>query len=409
MKKMLIIFLSLFFINNLVFAKVASDYSSPERLFKPSTEEEKTINAIKRIEELSEEDPKSYQHYEKLSVLYNYIGQYEKELEVLKKAIKYYPKDGKDKDILYGNLARTYLILNRPDEAKQALDKATKINPKNPINQMHLVQYYMKKRELKKSASALKRLNDLVSDAEQYYKAYNHAFLEEKMNNEELIAIFRELAKIDPQNSEAHKMYATALRNDFSNINKNFPTIMKEYKKAIKLDPRNIFNYITIANTYTVKARMNKDDKYFQNALDWLKKAKNIDPDHKKLPFVFGYCYLYMGEYDKAIINLEKAVRNNPKEEEPLEILLNAYNGKAYQAYKEGKNLEEGIDIIDKALSYQPENGIFLSTKAELLYKMGRYQEAYEYIKRGIALEPDYPEIQQDLKMIEEALKDKKN
>ena len=53
-----------------------------------------------------------------------------------------------------------------------------------------------------------------------------------------------------------------------------------------------------------------------------------------------------------------------------------------------------------------PNNGIFLSTKAELLYKLGRYDEAYNYIKKGIALEPNQAEIQSDVKMIEKALND---
>jgi tetratricopeptide (TPR) repeat protein len=84
--------------------------------------------------------------------------------------------------------------------------------------------------------------------------------------------------------------------------------------------------------------------------------------------------------------------------------LATAYNNKAYDFYKEGKNLEEGLELVEKAILLDPKEGVFLSTKAELLYKMGRYQEAYEYIKRGIALKPNHPEIQQDFKMIEEAV-----
>ena len=66
------------------------------------------------------------------------------------------------------------------------------------------------------------------------------------------------------------------------------------------------------------------------------------------------------------------------------------------------------MESIDKAISMYPNNGIYLSTKAELLYKLGRYNEAYEYIKKGIKLEPNMAEIKNDVKMIEKALNESK-
>ncbi len=86
--------------------------------------------------------------------------------------------------------------------------------------------------------------------------------------------------------------------------------------------------------------------------------------------------------------------------------MADIYNSKAYSLYESGERLEEGLEIINNAIFIKPNDGIILSTKAEILYKMKRYEEAYEYIKKGIKLEPNRPEIIQDFKNIKKALKE---
>ena len=101
--------------------------------------EEKAHDVIERMKDEIENDPENYTNYEEIAIFYDYIGFHEKAIEALKMAIKYYPEDEIDKDVLYGNLAREYIILKRLDEAKIAIDKALELNPANIINNMHLV------------------------------------------------------------------------------------------------------------------------------------------------------------------------------------------------------------------------------------------------------------------------------
>jgi tetratricopeptide (TPR) repeat protein len=154
MKHLIILFLSLFFISNPAFASLNSRPSTLGELNEPITIEGKLQKTIEWAQEKIEEEPKNYKHYFTLAFLYDRAGLYQEEAEALKNEIKYYPDDEEGKEVPYGNLARTYLILNRLDRAKQALDKAMEINPKNPINQMHLVQYYLEKKKFLQSISA---------------------------------------------------------------------------------------------------------------------------------------------------------------------------------------------------------------------------------------------------------------
>jgi len=45
--------------------------------------------------------------------------------------------------------------------------------------------------------------------------------------------------------------------------------------------------------------------------------------------------------------------------------------------YKQSlKNLEEALELVEKALSYAPQQPAYLDTKAEVLEKLGRFDEA---------------------------------
>jgi len=47
------------------------------------------------------------------------------------------------------------------------------------------------------------------------------------------------------------------------------------------------------------------------------------------------------------------------------------------------RNINEGLDIIERALSVKPDNHIFLYTKGSGLYKQGKYQEAYDILQKS--------------------------
>jgi tetratricopeptide (TPR) repeat protein len=405
MKYIIILFLSLFFVSNLAFARIGADIFDWKKNLNPElSQEEKAISAIKKIEKLIEKDPENYEHYFALALFCDHLGLYEKEAEALQNQIRYYPEGEEDKDVPYGNLARVYLILDKLDAAKAALDKAIKVNPNNIPNLIHLATYHLRKDNLQETAVALKKLSKLDPDGERYYDFYYRAIFDLETDNSKLIAVYKKITEIDSKNYEAYKMYATALRNNVGDISENFPSIEQAYKKAIKLNPEHIYSYISLGNAYLFRALQEREEKHYQLAFKLFKKVKELEPKNYKAAYALGNCCLYMGKNDLAIENLEYALEKDKENEKTKRLLATAYNNKAYDFYKEGKNLEEGLELVEKAILLDPKEGVFLSTKAELLYKMGRYQEAYEYIKRGIALKPNHPEIQQDFKMIEEAV-----
>jgi len=396
--------LSLFLLTSNLFANINLEPSFlVDGITKPSLEEQ-VFSVINGIKEAIKENPENYANYEALSIAYERIGLYEKSILALQTALKYYPENQNEKDFLYGNIAKGYLILKQLDKAKDAIDKAMAINPNNTINNQHLIRYYLLKKQYKQAALAMKKDSDMSIEENTYFDWYQYISFDLYMDAPEAINIFQHLVELDPKSNDAHRTLATAIRGNLDDLESNFSRIIEEYKKALNCRPDHVLTHIGIANTYMFMALRTKDENYNQIALEWFDKASKINPKHEKLFYAMANFYGYTEKHDKAILKLKEAILLGFNDQYMMQALAMAYNNKAYSLYQEGKDLNKGLEVIEKAIKLNPNDGIILSTKAELLYKLGKFEEAYTYIKRGIALEPDYIEIQQDLKMIEEAL-----
>lgn len=375
-----------------------------EKLYERASEDHRNQRLIKAIKEAIKEEPDNYKHYYELAYVYEYIGDYDKQLGLFKQIIKYYPKGYPDLDIHYGNLAMSYIRAGMLDKAKLLLDKALLLNPKNSYNHWHLLTCYTLKGLYEEAALEMKILSDLNPGDDCYYDIYRY-ILDKDEDLEKMANLFRKAVKVNPNSHLSRRMLAIALRNNPDSFLQNLPIVMKEFKKALKLNPKYLPTYISIADTYMLHAVKVGNKAYFKKALKWFNKAQKIDPNNIRLFYAMGNCYVYMGEYDKGIEKLEYVISRGLRDVGPVEVLAKAYNNKAYDLYIKGEDLEEGLEMINKAIRLVPDNGIILGTKAEILYKMERHEEAYEYIQRALVLEPNHLEMKQDLENIENALK----
>lgn len=356
------------------------------------------------------EEPYNYENYGILAFVYDYIGDYENALEAFKLEVAYLPEDAEEKDIYYGNLARAFMLTDQWEQGREWLDKADAINPDNHFNRWNAFDYYVQhKKDFPAAAMELKKLDQILGeDRDPYHEAYMKV-LDTLKDGEAVISLFKETVKAEPNNFKTHRMLGAAIRNlPSGDYQKQFSLAMEELNTAYELNPRYIPTIITIANAHMFLELLAKKEGGYKTAEEWFEKAYAIDPDNVKAALAHGILLSYMQSYDKAIEKLEFAHANDNEDDTIKSSLAASYNGKAYGFYQAGEHLEEGLILVEKALALQPQDGFILSTKAELLYKLGRFQEAYEYIKKGITLEPDHAEIQQDFKMIEAALGIKK-
>jgi Flp pilus assembly protein TadD len=68
-----------------------------------------------------------------------------------------------------------------------------------------------------------------------------------------------------------------------------------------------------------------------------------------------------------------------------------------YSWIDRGINLEEGFDLIRKAVALEPESGQIVDSLGWAHYRLGQYEEAVDYLERAVALEPGDPVLNDHL------------
>ncbi len=109
----------------------------------------------------------------------------------------------------------------------------------------------------------------------------------------------------------------------------------------------------------------------YKNAIKHLKKATELNLDHKKAFYNLGAVYEKIKEYDAAIENLEEAFENNSKN-------LNALILKAKCYVLLGKR-EEGIETYKKVLQIEPNHEDSIFNTGFHYKQLKNYKKAREY------------------------------
>jgi tetratricopeptide (TPR) repeat protein len=361
-------------------------------------------DAADEIQAEIQKNPANEANYAALAFIYDYAGSYGKAAEALRAEIRYAPEKS-EWDTIYGNLAREYLNLDRVDEAGKPALKSLKFNPRNINSHMSLLKSYILKGEYKKAALELKVLSELDKEMDFYYEIYTSCFDKIK-NKNDIIELFRESVKVNPDNPLSHRALGTAIRDlSHDDMEKNLSIVMESFNKALELNKNYIPTYISIANTYLYLGFKTNNKAYFEDSLVWINKAHKLDPRNLKVAYSMGNIFLAMDEYDKGIEKLEYAFYNGASDKDTIMLMAAAYNNQAYSYYETGKNIDRGLNMIDKAIMLDPNNGLILSTKAELLYKKKRFKDAYMCIQKAMALAPDEPGMREEFENIEKAAK----
>ncbi|MFA5060044.1 MAG: CDC27 family protein [Candidatus Omnitrophota bacterium] len=362
---------------------------------------------IRAIEEAIDESPGDPSLYYELALIYGSVKNYSKTIEFLKKTIAYSSDDQKLLIALHCILAKQYMWIKDFNKAREAIDKIRGHDPENLFVYTVDTEYFILKKDWVKAAKKLKEAEGACAaeNIDCYWDAWNFC-LKKVKSKKDIIELFRLGVEENPNSAKAHRAYAAALRGSFETIQEDFPIVMQELQKAYELDPKYVPTMLMIANTHMFLGISSKDKSHFKDALSWFSKARSADPKNLRSLYALGYFYYLTGDNLKAIKKLEYLLKKNPDDEDVTEILAYSYNNQAFHAhYETGKNLSRGLRLIEKAIKLLPYSAVILSTKAELLYKMGKLSEAKKVINQAAVFAPSHPSVKKDIFVIEEALK----
>ena len=126
---------------------------------------------------------------------------------------------------------------------------------------------------------------------------------------------------------------------------------------------------------------------------------KSIELDSTRLqPYLSkGYICHELERWYESSVAYERALEINP--DNPLVL-----NNFAYMLSEQNHRLEDGLAMVERALEIDPDNASYLDTRAWLLYRLGRSDEALSVIKQAVRKAKDNAELYEHQGFIYQAL-----
>jgi len=135
-------------------------------------------------------------------------------------------------------------------------------------------------------------------------------------------------------------------------------------------------------------------DEDYLAAADAYSKALAISggeaPADWRFYYVRGIAYERAKEWPKAEVDFLKALELNPDQPQVLNYL-------GYSWIDQDMHLEEALEMIEKAVEAQPQDGYIIDSLGWAFYKLDRMDEAVETLERAVMLLPNDPEINDHL------------
>lgn len=139
------------------------------------------------------------------------------------------------------------------------------------------------------------------------------------------------------------------------------------------------------ARLQIAEAQLLRDAGRNDDAFAILAAALEIDPDQTELLYETALAAEQLGRIDVAERHLRRLIALKPESSQ-------GYNALGYSLADRGTRLDEAQQLIDKALSFAPDDPFILDSKGWVLFRTGRHADALESLRRAYSLRPD-PEI----------------
>lgn len=182
------------------------------------------------------------------------------------------------------------------------------------------------------------------------------------------------LKELDPDDLDAGFMRALlySLQNSSDKASEEYEEVLK---KAVSSEPKNTYILKGLAAVYY-------QQKKFEKAISTYKLILDIDKNDYEALFLMGSILEDSGKRQEAIEKFKETLSIKPDYPDAL-------NSLGYVYAEEGKNLKEAKEFIEKALSFDPENGAYIDSLGWVYFKMNLVDKAIENLEKASSLFSD--------------------
>ncbi len=189
-----------------------------------------------------------------------------------------------------------------------------------------------------------------------------------------------------PPSSPLHRNAAIQMAANLDSLDRA-DEAQKHLEALIKQNPDDLEAIMALGNV------LRGHKKFAECANVYSKGISTIQKPEKANWVVFyfrGICYERSKQWAKAEADLMKALELFPDQPHVLNYL-------GYSWIDQGIKLDEGMEMIKKAVQQRPDDGYIVDSLGWAYYRLGNYEEATKQLERAIELKPEDPTINDHL------------
>jgi tetratricopeptide (TPR) repeat protein len=189
-----------------------------------------------------------------------------------------------------------------------------------------------------------------------------------------------------PATSPLHRNAAIQMATDLDSLNQA-DEAEDHLRALIKERPKDIEAIMAYGNVLRGHKKFAECAKVYTPGIDTITHPVK---DNWVIYYFRGICYERSHHWPKAEADFKEALVLYPDQPHVLNYL-------GYSWIDKGMHLEEGMDMIKKAVKQRPDDGYIVDSLGWAYYKLGNYPEAVKQLEHAIELKPEDPTINDHL------------
>lgn len=214
---------------------------------------------------------------------------------------------------------------------------------------------------------------------------------EQQNDAEGAIELYRRI----PDTSPLRRVSQLQLGLNLADLDRRDEAI-RQLQALVDENPEDMRGYLALGGVYASKEDYAGAAKVYDKAVERLEAKKFSMPKDPRMAanwniyYQRGIAYERLKQWPKAEPNFRKALELFPNQPQVMNYL-------GYSWIDMNMNLEEGMDLIRKAVELRPSDGYIVDSLGWAHYRLGEYEEAVRELERAVSLKPDDPVLNDHL------------
>src|SRR5262252_539363 len=281
-------------------------------------------------------------------------------------------------------LGKLYFAMGRADAAVLELEESARLAPDDFAVATTLAMGYLKLKRPESAKRIFSQMAERLGESARLHVFFAGVYRQADVLDE-AAAEFKRAATLDPKYPHVH--YYLGLSYLAAQEGRSvWPKAVMEFKTELQRDPNDYFTNYLLGLVYV-------SDRKPEEALPFLEKAVRLEPKKPDAPLFLGQALSLLGQDEKAIPVLQKAIELTSDPSRNNYQISNAHYLLAQGLLRQGK-LQEAAEHADLAAKYKTQQASHSVEQLQLYLKNDTEGPAYavkapQQGQAGVIIEPD--------------------